>query len=505
MATLLAEQPQVVLASEHASGVDRRRLPTARIGTAVDEGLHHIVLALEHRPGERCLSLVVRTIDIGTLGDQGADCGRVSVIGRQHHQRVTGIVVQIHGDARIEIGDECIGVTGACHTEQPTGEFGYLGCCLIRVVHETRRYSGMMEEMSTSKPEKPTTRSARTVSASVARRALALVAVGAVGAAAVTLLVTDGFDQPEKITTHSVAGPATTGPVSASSFGSADPGTCLQWTPTDDPETDRQDLAQVSCAEPHRFEVAKDVDMSAYPGIEFAPGSAYPGAMRFSQLRDEHCIDSVVDYLGTKFDPNGKFSVGLMFPSQTGWATGERTLRCGVQQSSNTGVPQEMTGSVLDQDQSSVWDVGTCIGINQNVPSDPVECSQPHAFEAASVIDLQQQFQVGIPNEADQDAYLEPTCTDAVNAYLGSDTALRDKTLTLFWSTIDVTSWLAGSRQVTCSIGKELDEGGFATITGSATGDILINGQPPVPPPAAPDGRALPTPLPGAAPITPGG
>jgi hypothetical protein len=194
-----------------------------------------------------------------------------------------------------------------------------------------------------------------------------------------------------------------------------------------------------------------------------------------------------------------------MFPSQTGWATGERTLRCGVQQSSNTGVPQEMTGSVLDQDQSSVWDVGTCIGINQNVPSDPVECSQPHAFEVASVIDLQQQFQVGIPNEADQDAYLEPTCTDAVNAYLGSDTALRDKTLTLFWSTIDVTSWLAGSRQVTCSIGKELDEGGFATITGSATGDILINGQPPVPPPAAPDGRALPTPLPGAAPITPGG
>lgn len=362
-----------------------------------------------------------------------------------------------------------------------------------------------MEEMSTSKPEKSTTRTQRTVSASVARRALGLIAVGAVGAAAVTVVFSGGFSQPEKITTHSVAGPATSGPVSAASFGSADPGTCLQWTPTEDPETDRQDLAEVPCAEPHRFEVARDVDMSAYPGIEFAPNSAYPGAERFSQLRDEHCVDAVDDYLDTRFDPNGKFSVGLMFPSQSGWASGERTLRCGIQRSSNTGVPLEMTGSVLDQDQSNVWDVGTCVGINQNVPADPVDCSDPHAFEVASVIDLTQQFPDGIPTEADQDAFLEPACTSAVDAYLGSDTALRDKTLTLFWSTIDVTSWLAGSRQVTCSIGKELDEGGFATITGSATGDILVNGQPPVPPPAAPDGRALPTPLPGAAPITPGG
>lgn len=121
------------------------------------------------------------------------------------------------------------------------------------------------------------------------------------------------------------------------------------------------------------------------------------------------------------------------------------------------------------------------------------------------MINLTQQFPGGHPSEGDQDAYLEKTCTDAVNGYLGSENALRDKTLTLFWDTIDVSSWLAGSRQVTCSVGKELDSGGFATIVGSAKGDILINGAAPVPPPAAPDGRALPTPLPGAAPITTGG
>ena len=55
-------------------------------------------------------------------------------------------------------------------------------------------------------------------------------------------------------------------------------------------------------------------------------------------------------------------------------------------------------------------------------------------------------------------------------------------------------------RQRLRDIGKEVETGGFAAITGSAKGEILINGAAPVPPPAAPEGRSLPTPLPGAAP-----
>ena len=73
--------------------------------------------------------------------------------------------------------------------------------------------------------------------------------------------------------------------------------------------------------------------------------------------------------------------------------------------------------------------------------------------------------------------------------------------MTLFWDNLDLDSWLVGSRKINCSIGKETDGNGFATIVGSAKGDILINGQAPVPPPAAPEGRSVPTPLPGAAPL----
>jgi hypothetical protein len=145
--------------------------------------------------------------------------------------------------------------------------------------------------------------------------------------------------------------------------------------------------------------------------------------------------------------------------------------------------------------------VGTCVGINQNVPSDPVGCAQPHAFEVVGVIDLASQFPGGMPSVEDQDRFLEKACTDASTGYLGSPDVLRDKTLTLFWDNLDLDSWLVGSRKINCSIGQEVDGSGFATIVGSAKGEILINGQAPVPPPAAPDGRSMPTPLPGAAPL----
>ncbi|MBM7416772.1 hypothetical protein JOE30_000822 [Rhodococcus sp. PvP016] len=339
----------------------------------------------------------------------------------------------------------------------------------------------------------------RTVQASNARRLLALVAIGAIGAAAVTIGVSGGFDRSEKLATPSTAG--TVGTASTTSFGSSDAGDCLQWTPTDDPDTDRQDLAEVSCAEPHRFEVAETVDLGVYPVAEFATGSPYPDAARFASLRDEHCETAVQDYTGGRFDPTGKYSVGLMFPSQAGWAAGERAIRCGIQQTGATSALQVMTGSVADQDQSMVWETGSCVGVESGVPTDPIDCTAPHAFEVVSVVDLAAQFPGGLPSVEDQDRYLEPTCTAASDAYLGGPDALREKTLTLFWDNVDASSWLAGSKKVSCSIGKEVESGGFASIVGSAKGDITIDGAAPVPPPPVPDGRSLPIPLPGASPL----
>ncbi|MFI9507696.1 septum formation family protein [Nocardia sp. NPDC052566] len=331
------------------------------------------------------------------------------------------------------------------------------------------------------------------LSAPTLRWGLLLVAAGAVIAAMVTLFVT-GFDNEAGLEAHTPGFAGST--VVDKQFGTADRGDCLTWS-----KADRTDLTKVACSEKHLFEVAADIDMSKYPGVEFGPGSRFPDSLRLTELKEEHCVPAVQDYLGGRFDPRGRYIVNVMYPSQEGWKHGDRKLRCGVQLGGSTGTPRVANGSALDPDQSKVYPPGTCLGINQNLPTDPVDCAQPHALEIVSTVDLGPRFPGGPPAKEEQDKFVQEQCANAATDYLGSPDAVRNKTLTLFFDFIDARGWLAGSRKLDCMIGKGTDREGFAPITGSARGDILINGQAPVPPPNS--GRSTPTPLPGAAPLPP--
>ncbi|MBF6164379.1 septum formation family protein [Streptomyces gardneri] len=330
------------------------------------------------------------------------------------------------------------------------------------------------------------------LSAHTLRWGLLAVAVGAVVAALVTLFVT-GFDNEKGLEAHNPAAPAL--PVLDKEFGTAATGDCLSWT-----KPDRSDLVKVNCSNKHMFEVAADIDMSRYPGKEFGPGSRFPDSLRLTELKEEHCVPAVQEYLSGRFDPRGKYIVGLMYPSPDGWQHGDRTLRCGLQVAASVGTPPS-AGSATEHDQSRVYGPGVCLGINQNLPTDPVDCAQPHAVEIVSTIDLGAHFTGGPPAKDDQDKFMEEECGRTSTEYLGAPDVIRNKTLTLFFDYIDARSWMAGSRKLDCMIGKGADREGFAPITGSARGDILINGQAPVPPPNS--GRSTPTPLPGAAPLPP--
>ncbi|MGN2634890.1 septum formation family protein [Nocardia takedensis] len=325
------------------------------------------------------------------------------------------------------------------------------------------------------------------------RWALLAVAVGAVIASLVGLFIT-GYDNEKGLEAHNPSEPAQT--VLDKEFGTAARGDCLSWT-----KNDRSDLVKVDCSAKHLFEVAADIDMSKYPGVEFGPGSRFPDSLRLTELKQEHCDPAVQEYTGGRFDPRGRYVVGLMYPSPDGWKNGDRTLRCGVQYSGSSGTPLTASGSVVEHDQSKVFEPGTCLGINQNLPTDPVDCAQPHAVEIVSTVDLSAKFPGGPPAKDDQDRFVEEECTRAATDYLGSPDAVRNKTLTLFFDYLDARSWLAGSRRLDCMIGKGADREGFAPIVGSARGEILINGQAPVPPPNS--GRSTPAPLPGAAPLPP--
>lgn len=274
---------------------------------------------------------------------------------------------------------------------------------------------------------------------------------------------------------------------SNSTFDHAASGSCLNWP-------DRvPDAAQiVDCTTEHRFEVAEAIDLKAFPGTEYGPSAAPPSPARIQQISQEQCQSAVQRYLGDKYDPNGRFAVSLLWSGEKAWRqNGERRMLCGLQLPGAENQQQAFQGKVAAVDQSKVWPAGTCLGIDPatNQPTDvPVDCAGPHALEVTGAVNLAEKYPAGVPPEQEQDSYVKDTCAKVTDDYL-APLKLRTTTLTLVYSTISLPSWLAGSHQVSCSIGTTLGNGGWSTLLNTAKGPLMINGRPPVPPPDIPDER----------------
>ena len=332
-----------------------------------------------------------------------------------------------------------------------------------------------------------------TLQAASTRRALLLTALGGLLIAGVVTALPYGA--------RSALGADGVGLGTNPTFANAKPGDCLNW-----PDNSADAATIVDCKDEHRFEVAESVDLRAYPGSEFAPDAPPPTPARIQQISLEQCAPAVEQYLGEKFDPNSRFSISLLWAGDKAWKhSGERRMLCGVQLPGPNNQQEVFKGRVADLDQSKVWPAGTCLGIDPatSQPTDfPVDCSVPHAMEVTGAVNLAERFPGGVPVEADQDAFIKDVCTRLTDAYLAPG-QLRDTTLTLIYSTASLPSWNAGSRQVACNIGATLGNGGWATLISSAKGPLLINGQPPIPPPPIPEGRLdlpLPPAIPGFAP-----
>ena len=167
-------------------------------------------------------------------------------------------------------------------------------------------------------------------------------------------------------------------------------------------------------------------------------------------------------------------------------------MLCGVQLPGPNNQQLPFKGKVAEIDQSKVWPAGTCLGIDPstNQPTDiPVDCAAPHAMEVSGAVNLAEKFPGALPPEPDQDAFIKDACTRMTDAYL-APLQLRSTTLTLIYSTVSLPSWSAGSRQVSCSIGATLGNGGWSTLLNSAKGPLMINGQPPVAAAGHPRGAA---------------
>jgi predicted heme/steroid binding protein len=284
------------------------------------------------------------------------------------------------------------------------------------------------------------------------------------------------------------------GPRGNDTFEHAKPGDCLNW-----PDRTPDAAEMVDCHQDHRFEVAESVDMRTFPGSEYGSDAAPPSAARIQQISQEQCSTSVKRYLGPRFDPNSRFTVSMLWSGGKAWRqSGERRMLCGLQLPGANNQQLVFKGKVAEVDQSKVWPAGTCLGIDPttNQPTDiAVDCAAPHAMEVTGAVNVAEKFPAGLPPEPEQDGFIKDACTRLTDAYL-APIQLRSTTLTLIYSTIALPSWSAGGHQVSCSIGATLGNGGWSTLLNSAKGPLVINGQPPVPPPDIPEERLNFPPIP---------
>ncbi|WP_214406078.1 septum formation family protein [Pseudonocardia lacus] len=265
----------------------------------------------------------------------------------------------------------------------------------------------------------------------------------------------------------------------------ATPGTCLNWS-----RADAADTALVDCAQSHLFEQAGSVALTDQVVL--------PDDQKMRQLVNERCTPVVVDYLGGKFDPVGRYRVGALKPSAAKWEQGNRDLRCGLQSASRSGALYPMVGKASEGDQANVQEPGTCLAIDGKTIGDPVSCSGRHAVETVGIVDLSGQFPDAFPQVGDQDGFLQPECARIAGEYVGDPAAIAAKGLTVYWDNLTEESWNAGTRRVNCNLAALLpDRSGFAPITGAAKGTVVVGGEP-----AAPSAN---TPAPGvpAPPVAP--
>jgi Septum formation len=252
---------------------------------------------------------------------------------------------------------------------------------------------------------------------------------------------------------------------------SAPIGSCLDWT-----TPDGSDARNVDCASDHLFEVVGTVDLTT----SFGPAAAFPTDQAWHGVVQQRCTPLAIEYLAGMFDPFGRLAVGALKPSQPGWRHGDRALHCGLQVNGRSGALYHAMTSAKSMDQANVYVPGTCLGIDGVDVGDPVDCAQPHAVEVVGNVDLAALLPAPeYPLEPKQDEVLAGACTKLADEYAGKPGLVAEKKLTVYWDTLKLESWSAGTRRVGCKLGALLpDKSGFAPITGGVRGEVQIDSIP---------------------------
>ena len=141
-------------------------------------------------------------------------------------------------------------------------------------------------------------------------------------------------------------------------------------------------------------------------------------------------------------------------------------MLCGLQLPGANNQQAAFKGKVADIDQSKVWPAGTCLGIDPPPTSRSTfrsTAARRTRWRSPARSTWPRSSPARCPPEPDQDGFIKDACTKMTDAYL-APVKLRTTTLTLIYPTLSLPSWSAGSREVACSIGATLGNGGWATL-----------------------------------------
>ncbi len=218
-------------------------------------------------------------------------------------------------------------------------------------------------------------------------------------------------------------------------------GDCLTWT-----KRNLSDVSKVDCKAQHMFEVTGVADI----GSAYGPQAPFPSDEQWQKISAQNCAKTSQDYLAGKFDPFGKYTIGPLNPGERLWASGQRTLRCGLQVAGPAGGLLPAYGTAKTQDQSDVYDPGVCLGITEaRGVGDPIECAKPHAFEIVGIVTLPPgEF----PAPEKQDEAMVVECGRIAAEYSGG-IDFKARGLIVTWDTRVAESWAVGSYRVNCKVG----------------------------------------------------
>lgn len=337
----------------------------------------------------------------------------------------------------------------------------------------------MTHTTRSSRPGRSLLRSRGAVVASL----LAVLSGGAAAGALWSPKISGDPDAPSAKWIEAIAPQVNPRTLSGPAYAEAVPGTCLTWSIDTRDQVSTFDT--VECSEPHRFEVAGRIDLSAVPG--FGEDTPLPSPADLAPVGTDRCLPMATDYAGGRqIDPAGRFTGTVVPPSAEGWNKGDHSVLCGIAASELDGRSALSTGLFAEADQHRRWEVGTCLGFTEEgLPGAPVPCSDGHSIEIISAVDVNGVFPEGPfpPEPRVQSELTADACRQAGVAYLGDEETLRRTTLiSTQVNPISEVSWATGSRMVDCGLMKAAEPGPFAVLQGSAQQGVLIDGATPVAP-----------------------